>query len=439
MSAAVFGINAAHAQAFLENPLYGKTPEERQKVIELINYLKDHYDAQEYDDAVRTLDEIRAIKPDANAGVYTYVSNIYKRKINAAQSVSERNAYVDSLMRVYDWRIELSEVNPQLFGNKNQLQMQKAGDYMELKSTDKDGIRELYSKAIEDYGTEAPLNDVIVYFDFLANEYMALRLETDDFMTEYEKLENIIDASGDPEKSSYKQTLENKFIQSGAADCNNVEKIYRPKIAETPDDIELYKKAFYLLNIGTCDSDFMFELAEKLYQAEPSTQMALYLSQFYEEKGNMAKSNQYIQEAIATETDPMEKSRLLTRQAAIELGGKNTTRAITNARQAINLDPGNGMAQLLLANAYSMSSRSGCSEFDQQAYFWVIYDMASRARTLLQERGETGLISSADAVMANARSNWPDGDEMFLRNISEGSSYTVNCGVVNQSTRARAK
>lgn len=436
--AVILGAYTVQAQTWLEDPKYGRTPEERQRVVELINLFNASYGMQDYNDAISILHQIRAIKPDANVNIYISTGNIYKRRIDAAQSVAEKNALIDSLMTIYDWRIELFGDDPQ--AGRNYLEMQKALEYLAYRPNDKQGIRDLFERAIADYGNDVPLNNLNIYFNFLVNEYRADRLETDDLMAAYEKFDKIYAASNDPEKEAAQTTFEALLIQSGAADCENIEKIYRAKIADDPDNIDLFKKAFSLLEKGKCNNDFQLEMAEKIYLSDPNTQMALYLSQRYDQKGDQAKSRHYIQEAMRTETDPIAKSKLTAQLAGTELSKGNITMALNLAREAIQMDPNNGTAQLVIANAYYSSLGSGaCSGFDLQAASWVVYDNAVKARGLLQESGQQELLQIADKIAADARSRWPEAQQILLRGIEIGSSYNVNCGVIRGNTTVRGK
>jgi len=89
-----------------ENPNYGETPEEREKTAILLNYFRDAYDVKNFDLAVQYMNQLIDSYPRTSRNIYIRGGNIYKSKIALAGSMAERNVFIDSLMYIYDKRIE---------------------------------------------------------------------------------------------------------------------------------------------------------------------------------------------------------------------------------------------------------------------------------------------------------------------------------------------
>ena len=140
---------AAMAQQDFSGPQYAKwgdTPEEREKNILNSNFLKESYDNRDYDAAARYLRDLLNSCPDASVAIYQRGANVYKQKINRAKNVTEKNAYIDSLMQIYDLRAKY-------FGDNAKQGLafildQKAREYLAYKPNDRAGIRKAFREDI---------------------------------------------------------------------------------------------------------------------------------------------------------------------------------------------------------------------------------------------------------------------------------------------------
>lgn len=94
---------------FFNNPVfakYGNTPEERKENYLNVQYLKYAVNAGDYDSAIDYFDLLVNNCPSATENIYILGITIYKKKIESATSKNEKYNYLDSLMHVYDLRLE---------------------------------------------------------------------------------------------------------------------------------------------------------------------------------------------------------------------------------------------------------------------------------------------------------------------------------------------
>ena len=91
---------------------WGSTLEEKQQNILNSNFLKESCDNRDYDAAARYLNALIKSCPEASSAIYQRGAIVYKNKINRAKSLAEKNAYVDSLMLMYDLRAKYFGDNP---------------------------------------------------------------------------------------------------------------------------------------------------------------------------------------------------------------------------------------------------------------------------------------------------------------------------------------
>lgn len=423
----------ANAQAFLEDPRYGDTPEERKENVLALNFFNDMCNNQDYDGAVKYLQQLMAKSPKATQNIYINGANIYKNKIARATSVAQKNIYIDSLMLIYDLRAE--HFGDHAKRGKGYIMTLKARDYLTYKPADRVGVMKLFKEAIDVNGDDLDADVVNIYFKELTDDYKADNIEAEMYLNEYDKLIKIFDIEPTPEKAEAKKTFEALFISSGAANCENLEIMFKPRIAANPNDNELLEKAVALLTRAKCDSEFQLEIAEKFYKIKPSTNTAMALADAFGARKDHAKALKYLNEAIATETDPIAKANLSVHIAATELAANNARSAAEFAKRAIDINPDNGYAYMILGQAYAVSAKSTCSGFDYQSVFWLVYDTLLKAKSLLAS--DDPQQKTIESQLGTYRAAFPPKEECFFRGISEGSPITVNCGWISGRTTVR--
>ncbi|WP_346701542.1 enzyme of heme biosynthesis [uncultured Alistipes sp.] len=402
--------------------IWGDTPEERQQNILNSNFLKESCDNKDYDAATHYLQELLAKCPKASENTFVRGITLYKNKINRAKTLDEKNMFIDSLMLIYDLRNEY-------FGDHAKrgtayILDRKAREYLTYKPNDRKGIRETFRAAIEAGGDNADPETVVVYFSNLCDDYKNTdEVMPDEVLAEYERLEPFF--AKHPEAAEYKSQFDAAFGLSGAASCENLEKLYRAKLEAAPDDEALLAQAVGMMSRAKCDGDFYFSIAEKYYEMKPSSETAMFLAQAFQNKGDYAKAQTYLNEALAVEQDAAERQKLLVRIALVGLVANDIPNAASAARQARDLNPEDGVPYFVLAQCYA-SSAAACGGFAGQATFWAAYDTMAKAVELLPSDSE--YLEHAKTSLSAFRNRFPSSEECFFNELQEGARYTVNCG-----------
>lgn len=415
---------AALAQDFSDPKyaIWGDTPEERQQNILNSNFLKESCDNKDYNAAAHYLKELLDKCPKASENTFVRGITLYKNKINRAKTLDEKNMFIDSLMLIYDLRNEY-------FGDHAKrgtayILDRKAREYLTYKPNDRKGIRETFRAAIEAGGDNADPETVVVYFSNLCDDYKNTdEVMPDEVLAEYERLEPFF--AKHPEAAEYKSQFDAAFGLSGAASCENLEKLYRAKLEAAPDDEALLAQAVGMMSRAKCDGDFYFSIAEKYYEMKPSSETAMFLAQAFQNKGDYAKAQTYLNEALAVEQDAAERQKLLVRIALVGLVANDIPNAASAARQARDLNPEDGVPYFVLAQCYA-SSAAACGGFAGQATFWAAYDTMAKAVELLPSDSE--YLEHAKTSLSAFRNRFPSSEECFFNELQEGARYTVNCG-----------
>src|SRR5699024_6098782 len=148
-------------------------------------------------------------------------------------------------------------------------------------------------------------------------------------------------------------------------------------------DVTTLAKAFTLLLRSECHSPFMNEVGEMYYNADPTAETAKLVASAFVKTGDNAKAVAFLKAAFDKETDPLAKSMIAVEIAGTELGLKNASVAANYASQARQLDPSNGYAYIMLAQAYAEGA-TACEGFDRQTVYWLAYDILAAARPLFE-------------------------------------------------------
>ena len=278
-----------------------------------------------------------------------------------------------------------------------------------------------------------------IYFKNLCDDYSNDLVDAMTVVNAYESnikyFEDIL-----PEQQEFKEQFESCFGMSGAASCENIEKIFAPKIAANPNDKDVFAQAFTLMKRAKCTSDFFFTVGEKYHVLNPSADVAMALAESYQDIKKYDKANQYLREALAKATDAVERENLLVRVGTLEMAENDNRAAVATFNEVLKneAEDGDGLAYYFLAQCY-VAGAQGCSGFGRDATFWVAYDMLQKAIPMLETQ-QPDLVENAKTLAASYRRAFPSTEECFFNELKEGSSYTVNCGYASgMTTRVRCR
>lgn len=418
---------AASAQDF-NAPQYAKwgdTPEEREKNILNSNFLKESCDNRDYNAAAYYLQELLKNCPHVQESIYQRGASIYKNKINRAKSLAEKKTMIDSLLLIYDLRVKYFGDHPKR--GKAYILDQKAREVLKYLPNNRGAIRAAFIAAIDAGGDNTDPETLVAYFSNLCEDYK----NTDEVMpetilSEYDRLVLIFEKN--PGAGEFKSQFDAAFGLSGAASCENLEKLFSAKLAAEPDNEALVAQAVAMMSRTKCESEFYLQTAEKYYALKPSSELAMTLAGGYQAKGNFDKAIQYLNEALAVEENPAEREKLYVHIAMVELASNDTAGAAAAARSAREINPENGRPYFVLGQCYAIAGGQ-CGGFEGQTAFWAAYDMMAKAVERLAEDDE--YLPTAKTQMASFRSHFPSMEDCHMRDIKEGEAFTVKCGLAS--------
>jgi len=428
---------SASAQDF-SDPQYakwGETPEQRKDNILASTFLKEELANRNFNQAAKYLQQLLERCPAASENTYANGIRLYKQKINRARSLAEKNGYVDSLLLLYDIRLQHFGAHPKR--GKAYILDRKAREHLTYRESDREGIRKDFELAIaaqvETNGTADP-ELVAIYFKNLCDDYSNDIVDAMTIVNAYDtnaKYFENIDAS----QAEFKNQFETCFGASGAASCENLQKIFEPKIAATPNDETLLAHVFQLMAKANCESDFFLSVGEMYYNVKPQSNVAMLLAQVFQNKKEFAKANQYLREALAKESVAEEREKLLARIGILEMTANNYAEAVKAFNESINIDEtdDDGLALYFLAQCYVAGSKDCSTELSKHSIYWLAYDLVQKALPLL-EVTDAAVAANAKSLANSYRSVFPTAEECFFAELKEGATYTIGCGLAKGLT-----
>ncbi|MCM1109488.1 MAG: hypothetical protein NC388_10665 [Clostridium sp.] len=267
--------------------------------------------------------------PFAQVSIYAYGVYIVSVMLEQETDVAKKKEYFDELMGIYDTRIKnLDGLNSFTRADKQvtagEILARKAFDYARYapgldKEYSLDKTYDMFRHSI-DMVKESGAKEIegFVLDMFIAVSYEKYKLDNngfrEQFLTDYLEgrevcetmLEKARTATSEAQAqkiiSQYDPTLahiEALFVESKAADREQILAIFGPKVEANKDNLAYLKSALQLMSANDCDdSDIYYKAAEYAYKIEPSYESAIGTAQKYNKEGKTAESIQYYDKAL---------------------------------------------------------------------------------------------------------------------------------------------
>ena len=219
------------------------------RALQNLSMYKQFYRQKSYNDAIKPWRIVFNEAPRISKNMYIHGVNMYKIFFKNSKSVEEREKFVDTIMMIYDQRMEY-------FNSKGYLTARKGVDLGNLSPKRAKEAYDLIHEAVDMMDKQTP--------GFALNEMMqaALKLYNDDIISEDEMVNNfalasdILDyqmknASSSKKRERYETIMNNVeliFTKSGAATCESLIPLLTKRYEEKPKDRELIQVSLKICN-----------------------------------------------------------------------------------------------------------------------------------------------------------------------------------------------
>jgi len=412
-----------------DNDKFGANPD--QCKMDASEY-KEFVKQKNYVDAVRAWRKVFKECPKAYKAIYIDGSKIYKSFIKKEKDAVKKAALVDTLMMIYDQRV-------QYFGQKAYVYGRKGADMYRY---NKKNYEEAYRLMKFSIDSGKKIQPAVLQYYMTASARMYKNKKNDagkvvqDFSLVSDKLAILIEKNKDNEKklAKLKKTEENIgkiFIATGAGSCEVLVAHFTPKFEATPQDTDLLKTITKYLAKGECtESKLFFDASVALYNLSPSANAAYNIAKIAVKKKEMSKAIEFYKKAIEGETDKEKKANYYYELAVISVNSPAASREYI--MKAIDLKPNWGDPYLFLGKLYAGSaSKCGESKFQHAAVYWLAVDQFIKAKSI-----DPSIAVKANKLIATYKSYFPNKEDAFFYNVTAGDTYSIECWI-NRKTKAR--
>ena len=388
-----------------------------------------------YDDALDAWRWVFTNCPKASKNIYLHGVKIMKHKIKSTKDEAVKGKYVDTLLMIYDQRI-------QYFGEEGKVTGRKGVDLYKYRKDSCKAAFNLFKKSHELRGvkTEAA---VLVYYNMTATKMVKKKhLSTEEAVNVYTGSIDALEAQIAKEKNGKnrakklaslnkaKSSIDDIFTRGPASTREIIVPLFTKSFEENKDNVEYLEKVSKLLSKKKCtDEKLFFDVSEQLHKLKPSALSAYNLARMAAQKKQNSKSATFYKQAIELQKDSLEKAQYYYELAVItgsKLGAPAQAR--TYALKAMNYRKGWGSPYVLIAGLYAQSANScGTNKLEKGAVYWVATDKLIRAKSI---------EPSLKVNTGKYKDYFPGKEDAFFYNVTEGSSYTVKCWI-NETTKAR--
>lgn len=426
-------------QSYAQAGRFGATPEDSVECVKYLNFYKEYYKNGNIREALPSWrGALNKCPLGVTQALYQDGQNIIKFLINQTNDPARRAELIDSLILMYDIRIEKFPA----FKSALSARTFKAYDMITYFKGDDTKIYQALQDVVAFGRDQTNQNILVLNMQYATSLFKDNKLETEDVITVYQEISSYFDkkmAAGTNEAlEEARNSFETLFAISGVADCENLLALFGPRFDQNATEASYVRRVVQLLSNAGCEtSDLFLKAVERLYEMEPTYNSAYYLYRLYSSRDDYDNAVKYLQQAI--DSDSIDNK--LRGDYMLELGTfcfkkmSNSTVAAQHALKSFTFNEElKGKAFLLMGHMWAIAKvkDSDMPEIDDRANFWVAVDYFVRAK-----QADPSLAEECDRLIATYRQYFPAAEEAFMHDLQEGSSYTVKANGLSATTTVR--
>lgn len=379
--------------------------------------------------------------PLATQNIYIHGAVLVKNLYLEETDPIKREALVDTLMMVYDQRIEY-------FGREGFVLGRKVAELYGFRPNAVQQQFDISEKSIQLEGNDTQGDVLLINFQSTVRLVEAGLMDAGKVVENYDRAMNIIEFNliNKPQDSIYflpaRSNIEILF--EPYASCDNLVLLFQPRFEANPQDVELLDKITDMLEKSGCTETALFFNATKaLHRISPTAQSAYLMGRLENGQENYTGAIAYYEQAVklyeADESRNFTEERFRANLLMADISYRNLRRmpqARTYALEAIKVKGNDGRPYLLIGEMYAASANDcGNDEFTKKTAYWAAVDKFLRAR----EVDEDPAVKERATQLINTFSQYfPNMELIFFHGFDRDQPYRVECWI-NETTRIRPR
>lgn len=433
---------SANAQKGIEDGSRFGHGEDSVRCIQHIALYKTYLQKNDFAQAYSPWKSVFTEAPWASPNIYTDGTQILRALIADSDNETKEEDYLTELMNIHDQHIQyLDSLNTLTHTpvTPGFVLGMKIHDYVMFSGTDIN-IDKAYRKEQEAIGMEKEKSTYYMLEDLMDLSLQKLKTNAghiEQFIQDYLKasryirfrLENTIN---DPQKqhlwSITKDYIDTRFIESRCVTCEDLQKLYAPKIEQHRTDLAYINLVLSTLRQLKCTGEEVYLTAsEAAYTLTPTARLAAECGRLCYQRGKIEESITYFDEAAMLAPNPADKAEYCYRAARVLFQDKQWKRAKQYALKSISLDKDEGKPYILIAQMYA-SNPNWCKEatLNQCTYFAVI-DKLQKAQSV-----DTSTADEATQLINTYQKHIPTEKALAGLGLKKGNAVILG-GWINET------
>ncbi len=393
---------------------------------------KSGYQNESWNDALPSWRWVFLNCPRSTINIYLHGEKLVKHMIKITSDKAIKEKYIDTLMRVYDQRV-------QYFGKEGYVLGKKGVDLYKLRPSAYEQSYSILKKSIDMQGNKSQGPNLIYYFRSAEKMVKAEKAEKATLLDIYDQSSKIIDynianAKDEKKKKSWLNIKGNLDLSiQPYASCEDLVNMFTPKFEKSPNDVELLKNIIKKLDKRNCTKYPLYKMAvENLHKIEPTANSAELLGKMYIKEENYKKASEYLKQAITLSEDDNDKADIHYLLANVYFQLKQYSTARSQCYSSIKLRPNDGKPYILIGDMYVATAKScGDNDLTKTVAYWVAVDKYKKAKSV-----DSSVAESVNSKIKIYSQYFPATETIFFYDLKKGDPYKVECWI-NETTTVR--
>ena len=417
---------------------YGDTPEDSVACVRNLSLYSEYFRQGNFKLAYGSWQEALEICPNASVNLYIHGRTLLRNRHSNETDPIVRDMLIDSLMWLYDERIER-------FGREGFVLGRKGVDMYLYRPESAQKIFQLTNRSIEMEKNESRPDVLVINLQIATTLAQAGLKDPVEIFEIYDRAMNILDYNLEhsPEDANILERTQSqvKSLFQPYSTCKTLVKAFSPRFEENPEDIELLEQITSMLDASDCAEENLFYKATKnLHRLKPTASSAFLMGRLEINQNNHRQALDYFAQAaeLYGEKDNNEeqyRSYMLKAEILYRQLGRHS-QARTSALNAAQAKPDDGRPYILIGEMYaSTAEECGDDDFTERTAYWAAVDKFIQAKAV---DSDPAVVDRADQLIDAYTQYFPDGETIFFHGFEEGDTYRVQCWI-NETTRVRAR
>jgi tetratricopeptide (TPR) repeat protein len=393
------------------------------------------YKNESWKDAVNPWRWVFINCPKSTINIYLHGENLIEELIKNSSDKEYKEKLTDTLMMVYDKRI-------QYFGKEGFVLGKKGVDLYKLRPTAYEEAYEILKKSISLEKNDASGPSLIYYFRAAEKMVKNEKAEKALLVDIYDQTSTIVEANikeytakGKTKSVTNWENIKGNIELSFEpyATCEDLISIYTVKYNENPEDIDLLKKITKILDKKDCtDSDLFFQATKSLHSLDPTAKSAELMGNMHAVKEEYNDAAKYYQQAIDLYEDDNDRADVHYKLASVYFQLKRYSEARANCYEVIKIRPNDGKVYILIGDMYAGSAKDcGDNDLTTKVAYWAAVDKYYKAKSV-----DESVTDLANTKINTFSQYFPALETIFFYDLKKGDTYTVECWI-NETTTVR--